>query len=114
MKKLLYIDACVNRETSRTERLAQALLGRLAAEGDRELETLVLEDEKLEPLDAPTLNRRTAGVEAGDFSDPVFDQAKRFAAADEVVFAAPLTGKPDWYHQSTNPGTANQLSRYRV
>ena len=26
MKKLLYIDACVNRDISRTERLAQALL----------------------------------------------------------------------------------------
>lgn len=25
MKKLLYIDACVNRDISRTERLAQAL-----------------------------------------------------------------------------------------
>lgn len=29
MKKLLYVDSCVNRETSRTERLAQALLDRL-------------------------------------------------------------------------------------
>lgn len=25
-----------------------------------------------------------------------------------------LAGKPDWYHQSTNPGTANQLSWYRA
>ena len=29
MKKLLYVDSCVNRETSRTECLAQALLDRL-------------------------------------------------------------------------------------
>ena len=50
MKKILYVDSCVNRETSRTERLAQALLERLDGP-DVEIETLVLEDEKrLVPL----------------------------------------------------------------
>ena len=75
MKRLLYIDACVNRATSRTERLAQVLLGRLQEQGDWEMETLVLE--------------RSECVEAGDFSHPVFDYAKQFASADAVVFAAP-------------------------
>lgn len=88
-RKLLYVDACVNRETSRTERLAQALLKRLLETGDYELETLVLEDEDVEPLDGPRLNRRTAGVEASDFGDPIFDYAKQFAAVDEVLIAAP-------------------------
>lgn len=45
VKKILYVDACVNRDTSRTERLAQALLERLDGP-DVEIETLVLEDEK--------------------------------------------------------------------
>lgn len=89
MKKLLYIDANVNRATSRTERLAQALLDRLRANEDIEVTTLVLEDEGLAPLNSARLNLRTAGTAAGDFSDPVFAYAKQFAAVDEVVIAAP-------------------------
>ena len=34
MKKLLYIDACVNRDISRTERLAQALLKEMNKNGE--------------------------------------------------------------------------------
>ena len=89
MKKLLYVDSCVNRETSRTERLAQVLLERLLEQGEYELETLVLEDEPLEPLTGALVNARTEGTQAGDFSHPVFSYAKQFAAADVVVFAAP-------------------------
>ena len=47
MKKLLYIDACVNRDVSRTERLAQALLKEMNKNGEYEVETLCLEDEDL-------------------------------------------------------------------
>ena len=89
MKRLLYIDACVNRATSRTERLAQVLLGRLQEQGGWEMETLVLEDEGLQPLTGKLVLERSECVEAGDFSHPVFDYAKQFASADAVVFAAP-------------------------
>ena len=89
MKKLLYVDACVNRGTSRTERLAQALLGRLMAQGDWELETVVLEDEALQPLTGQLVLKRSEGTAANDFSHPVFSYAKQFAQADAVVFAAP-------------------------
>ena len=50
MKKLLYIDACVNRDISRTERLAQALLKEMNKNGEYEVETLCLEDEDLKLL----------------------------------------------------------------
>ena len=89
MKKLLYVDSCVNRETSRTERLAQVLLKRLLEQDDYELETLVLEDEALTPLTGELVLARSEGTQAGDFSHPVFSYAKQFAAADTVVFAAP-------------------------
>ena len=89
MKKLLYVDSCVNRETSRTERLAQVLLERLLEQGDYELETLVLEDEALAPLTGELVLARSEGTQAGDFSHPVFSYAKQFTAADTVVFAAP-------------------------
>ena len=90
MKKLLYVDACVNRETSRTERLAQVLLERLTQSGEYELETIVLEDEEnLAPLTGKLVLERTEGTQAGDFSHPVFAYAKQFAQVDAVVFAAP-------------------------
>jgi FMN-dependent NADH-azoreductase len=88
MRELLYVDSCVNRATSRTERLAQELLGRLEAP-DVHRETLVLEEEHLTPLDGELASLRIACLAAGDFSHPVYDYAKQFAAADEVVIAAP-------------------------
>ena len=42
MKKLLFIDACVNRGISRTEQLAQALLKEMNQNGEYEIETLNL------------------------------------------------------------------------
>ena len=91
MKKVLYVDACVNREISRTEVLAQALLKRLEDEQDAQIETLVLENEEaLVPLNSERLNERTLGTLNADFSSPLFGYAKQFAAADEVVFAAPF------------------------
>ncbi len=89
MKKLLYVDANVNRETSRTERLARVLVDRLASEQGYEVETLVLEEEQLSPLTGELVTVRSEGTESGDFSHPVFSYAKQFARADAVVFAAP-------------------------
>lgn len=88
MKKILYVDACVNRETSRTEILAQALLKRLQGP-DVRVETIVLEDENLVPLDGALVNERTKQGEQGDFSGPLFKYAVQFAQADELVIAAP-------------------------
>lgn len=89
MKKLLYVDSCVNRETSRTERLAQALIRRLLEENDLELETIVLEDESLRPLTGPQILERDAATKAEAFDGPLFRYAQQFATADLIVFAAP-------------------------
>ena len=80
----LYINCCV-REESRTERLAKAVLRKLAGE----FTELNLYEENLKPLDRDTLNKRTALIEQGDYSDPMFDHAKQFASADTIVIAAP-------------------------
>lgn len=80
----LYINCCV-REESRTNRLARAVLQKLW--GD--FTELKLYDENLKPLDRETLNKRTALIEQGDYSDTIFDNAKRFASADTIVIAAP-------------------------
>ena len=80
----LCINCCV-REESRTKRLAKAVLHKLG--GD--FTELNLYEENLHPLDRETLNKRTAQIEQGDYSDPMFDHAKQFASADTIVIAAP-------------------------
>ena len=81
----LYINCCVRGE-SRTDRLAKAVLQKLGG-GYTELK---LYEETLRPLDAEALNKRTALIEQGDYSDGMFDYAKQFAAADTIVIAAPF------------------------
>ena len=80
----LYINCCV-REESRTDRLAQAVLQKLGGN----FTELKLYEENLKPLDRETLNKRTALIKQGDYSDPMFDHAKQFASADTIVIAAP-------------------------
>ena len=80
----LYINCCA-REESRTNRLARAVLQKLG--GD--FTELKLYEANLKPLDRDTMNKRTALIERGDYSDPMFDYAKQFASADTIVIAAP-------------------------
>ena len=40
-------------------------------------------------MDRETLNKRTALIEQGDYSDQMFDYAKQFAGADTIIIAAP-------------------------
>ena len=83
-KKILYINACVRKE-SRTNRLALELIERL----DGNCCEIKLSDEKLHPLKDEQLLKRTKLIEKNDYSDAMFDCAKQFAAADEIVISAP-------------------------
>ena len=90
MRRLLLVDANVNRATSRTERLTRALLERLVArEPDLEVEELVLEGLDIAPLDSGLLNRRYALIAAGDTEADDFALARQFRDADVVVFSVP-------------------------
>ena len=89
MKKLLVIDACVNRGISRTEQLAQALLKEMNQNGEYEIETLNLEDEDLKLFTGKESALRESLTRAGNFEGPLFTYAKQFAAADRIVVAAP-------------------------
>ena len=80
----LYINCCV-REESRTDRLAKAVLQQLGGA----FTEINLYKENLKPLDRETLEKRTALIERGDYSDSLFDCAKQFASADTIVIAAP-------------------------
>ena len=89
MREVLLVDCCVRGETSRTARLARAFVSALdparfhvtavdpAAEG-------------LVPLTVERLAARDALLARGALGDPSLRFARQFAAADEVVVAAPF------------------------
>lgn len=81
----LFINACVRQE-SRTRRLAEAAMAR-----DREAYKEVFVPGMAFPkVDEAFLNWRNDRVSRSDYSSPVFDLAKDFAAAEEIVVAAPF------------------------
>ena len=82
---LLYINACV-RKASRTKELADYLVSKTKLP----VTELNLAKLKLRPLDEATLEQRNALIAGGNFENPMFDYAKMFAAADEIVIGAPF------------------------
>lgn len=83
-KTVLFVNACV-RENSRTLALAKRVLSHL----DGTVVEYNLERAGLLPLTRETLAKRDALLAAGDRTDPMLAPALAFAAADEIVLAAP-------------------------
>ena len=81
---ILFVNACVRRD-SRTGRLAKRLLQ------GREEEILEVRpaELKLPRVNERFLRKRDTLLAEGAFSDPLFDLARDFAAAEEIVVAAP-------------------------
>ena len=84
MKKILYVNSCF-KEGSRTNELAQHLLGSL----DGEIETVNLYEENIKPLDAGMLLKRDELLKSGKTDDDFLGLARQFASADIIVIAAP-------------------------
>ena len=82
---LLFINACV-RETSRTKRLADRLLSVLG----EPVTELRLADIVFPKADEAFLQRRDRLLAEQDHGDDMFALARQFAAADEIVIAAPF------------------------
>ena len=81
----LFINACVRSE-SRTRRLAEAVMAK-----DREnYREVCLREIAFPKMDEAFINWRNGCVSRSDFASPVFDLAKDFAAAEEIVIAAPF------------------------
>lgn len=81
---ILYINCCV-RSTSRTNRLAKAVLEKMGS-----FTELYLPSEDIRPLTEEMLHRRDALIAAGRYDDPMFRYARQFAQADKIVIAAPF------------------------
>ena len=82
---VLYINACV-RKKSRTKDLADCLLSKLK----EPYEEVYLNSLSFPLVDEDFLNRRDRLIAERDFRDPMFELAKQFAAADEIIIAAPF------------------------
>ena len=91
MSELLFVNACVRGERSRTLALARHFLSEYQKSHpaitvtERNLMT-----ERLEPQYPEVLDRRDALWSAGKLDDPSFDAAWQFARADKIVIAAPF------------------------
>ncbi|WKY45135.1 NAD(P)H-dependent oxidoreductase [Eubacteriaceae bacterium ES2] len=89
MKNLLFVDACIRGEQSRTRKICNAIIKNLQEQEDCQLETVYLQREQNQFLDAERLDLRTSLIEQNDFSDKIFAAAKKFASADLIVVGAP-------------------------
>ena len=81
----LFINACV-RENSRTKRIADYFLSKQ----EEPFVEVRLDKIHFPVVDDAFLAYRDQCVASGRFDDPVFDLAKQFALAEEIVIAAPL------------------------
>lgn len=91
MEQLLFINACVRGERSRTLKLARHFL---EAYGAKHPDTVITERDlcrdRLQPQYPEILDQRDALWAAGRLDQPMFDAARQFAAADRIVIAAPF------------------------
>lgn len=89
MKTLLYIDACIRGENSRTKRIAERLITAASAKDGTEIQTVCLEKMRLSPLNNDTLTARNDLLSRKKYDDPMFALARQFAQARGIVVAAP-------------------------
>lgn len=84
MKKLLYIDACIRDEESRTKRIATPIVEALKQK--YEVQTLVINDLDLSIVKKALVTKRTNG----DIDPQVMSWAESVRDADRIVIAAPF------------------------
>lgn len=83
---ILFVNACVRGGNSRTLRLADVLLKQL----NEPFTELILSDMSFQPVDYSYIQTRDKLLSERDYSNPMFDSARQFAAADTIVIAAPF------------------------
>ena len=89
MPELLFLNACMDRQRSRTLRIANAAVSILEDHGYSVTE-LILEEENVPPMTTEVLRERNALLREGRTDDPMFSRARSFRDADRVVVAAPF------------------------
>lgn len=91
MEDLLFINACVRGQKSRTLQLARRFLGAWQhAHPEAVITERDLCQDRLSPQYPEVLEERDALWSAGKLDDPLFQPARQFAAAGRIVIAAPF------------------------
>ena len=91
MEDLLFINACVRGQKSRTLQLARRFLGAWQhAHPEAVITERDLCRDRLSPQYPEVLEERDALWSAGKLDDPLFQPARQFAAASRIVIAAPF------------------------
>lgn len=86
--KLLFIDACLRGEKSRTKKICDKVIEAIKNKyADASLETVDLKSLDIKACYEADLEKRDELISKGDFSS--FGLAKQFAAADMIVVGAP-------------------------
>ena len=84
MKKLVYIDACIRDEESRTKRIALPIIDELKKKYD--VTTFVINELKLDIVQKALINKRLSG----DSPSYIMNWAETISDADRVVISAPF------------------------
>lgn len=91
MEQLLFINACVRGEKSRSLKLARRFLGGWQkAHPNGTITEVDLCKDRLLPQYPEVLAQRDELWNQGKLDDPMFAPARQFAAADKIVIAAPF------------------------
>ncbi len=91
MARVLFVNACVRGDKSRTLKLARRFLEAYAAKHPEDVITeRNLCRDRLQPQYPEVLTERDELWKAGRLDQPMFDAARQFAAADRIVVAAPF------------------------
>lgn len=89
--EVLFVNACVRGERSRTLKLARTFLAAYAETHPEDQFTEVdLMEARLQPQYPEILAQRDALWSAGRLDEPMFAPARQFASADKIVIAAPF------------------------
>lgn len=91
MSELLFVNACVRGERSRTLKLARHFLAEYEkSHPEIRVTERNLMEERMEPQYPEVLAERDALWNAGRLDEPMFAPARQFAAASRIVLAAPF------------------------
>ncbi len=88
--ELLFVNCCMKPDKeSRTYRLATEFIDRLSEGNNVRVTEVALKNESIEAIDNKSLNYRLKLIEEEAWDNRVFRYARKFAAADVIVIAAP-------------------------
>lgn len=90
MEQILYVDACVRKE-SRTRKLAEHFLKAYTeSHPDNEIQTIKLIEHPMSYLTEKEIKHRNELLEARAYQNSYFRYATEFARADKIIIAAPF------------------------